>query len=64
MKSRKTPKTQKRPSHDELVAEIQRLRAVIAEAAQYPFQSINLHNILKKGLNEAHEEENRTTAAR
>lgn len=52
MKSPKTPKPHKRPKRDELVAEIERLRAIIAEAAQYPFQSINLHNILKKGLNE------------
>lgn len=52
MKSPKTRKSPKKPTRNELIAEIFRLRAIIREAANYPFQSINLHNILKKGLDE------------
>jgi hypothetical protein len=61
MKPQTKPKS---PSREELAAEVARLRAIIREAADYPFQSVNLHNILKKGLYEEETRQDRTTHAR
>ena len=52
----KHSKAQSNPSNEELVAEIARLKQVIRDALDYPFMSVNLHNLLKKGL---HEDQNK-----
>ena len=47
-----TKKPLKTKTIEEVEAENLKLKELIREAASYPFMSVNLYNLLTKGLNE------------